>query len=155
MFIGGNSQKGSRNLSFPVYRCRVPWIQKTEFNLNNIIATLSLISISSPANVLRLGLNSAPWMIASISAARVTKSPDYSGGFVCLRRRPDECRSWWASTVRAMPPWRHNLCALRLVRSKTIDLFSTTSLESQESYLTTGMLPYKHSSFFPYFRMAL
>ena len=28
MFIGGNSQKGSRYLSFPVYRCRVPWIQK-------------------------------------------------------------------------------------------------------------------------------
>ena len=45
-----------------------------------------------------------------------------------------------------MRPWRHNLCALRLVRCKTIDLFSTTSLESQESYLTTGKLPYKHSS---------
>ena len=28
MFIGSNSQKGSRYLSFPVYRCRVPWIQK-------------------------------------------------------------------------------------------------------------------------------
>ena len=26
---------------------------------------------------------------------------------------------------------------------------STTSSESQESYLTTGTLPYKHSSFFP------
>ena len=26
--------------------------------------------------------------------------------------------------------------------------FSTTSSESQESYLATGMLPYKHSSFF-------
>ena len=122
---------------------------KTEFNLNNIIATLSLISISSPANVLKLGLNSARWMLACIAAARVTKSPDYTGGFVCLRSRLDECQSWWASTVRAMPPWRHNLYALRLVRSKTIDLFSTTSLESQESYLTTGMLPYKHSSFFP------
>ena len=38
------------------------------------------------------------------------------------------------------------VCTLRLVRCKTIDLFSTTSLESQESYLPTGMLPYKHSS---------
>ena len=47
MFIGGNSQKGSRYLSFPVYRCRVPWIQ----NLLQF-ATLSLISIS-PANVLK------------------------------------------------------------------------------------------------------
>ena len=28
-------------------------------------------------------------------------------------------------------------------------LFHTTLLESQESYLTTGMLPYKHSRFFP------
>ena len=45
MFIGGNSQKGLRYLPFPFYRCRVPWIQN-EFNLN-IIATLSLISISS------------------------------------------------------------------------------------------------------------
>ena len=26
-----------------------------------------------------------------------------------------------------------------------LHVFSTTSLESQESYLTTGMLPYKHS----------
>ena len=32
--------------------------------------------------------------------------------------------------------------ALRLVRCKPIDLFSATSLESQESYLTTRMLPY-------------
>ena len=32
---------------------------KTEFNLNNIIATLSLISISLLANVLKPGLNSA------------------------------------------------------------------------------------------------
>ena len=130
------------SLSRPVYR-------KTDFNLNNITASLSLISISSPANVLKLGLNSARWMLACIAAGHVTKSPDYTSGFVCLRRRLDECQSWWASTLRAMPPWRHNLC------SKTIDLFSTTSLESQESYLTTGMLPYKHSSFFPYFRTAL
>ena len=55
----------------------------------------------------------------------------------------------WVSTLRATRPWRHNLCALPLVRCKTIDPFSTTSSESQESYLTTGMLPYKHSSFFP------
>ena len=41
MLIGG----GLRYLS--VYRCRVPWIQKTDFNLSNIIATLSFISISS------------------------------------------------------------------------------------------------------------
>ena len=44
------------NAAASPYRCRVLWIQKTDFNLNNIIATLSLISISSvknsPANVL-------------------------------------------------------------------------------------------------------
>ena len=51
--------------------------------------------------------------------------------------------------LRATRPWRHNLCALPLVRCKTFDPFSTTSSESQESYLTTGMLPYKYSSFFP------
>ena len=53
----------------------------------------------------------------------------------------------WASTLRATRPWRHNLWALPLVRCKTIDPYSTTSSESQESYLTTVMLPYKHSSF--------
>ena len=58
-------------------------------------------------------------------------------------------QSWWVSTLRATRPWRHNLCALPLFRCKTIDPFSTTSSESQESYLTTGMLPYKHSNFFP------
>ena len=56
-------------------------------------------------------------MNASIVGGRVTKSPNYTGGFV---------------------------------RSKTIDLYSTTSSESQESYPTTGMLPYKHASFLPY-----
>ena len=51
-----------------------------------------------------------------------------------------------SNLIRTMRPWRHNLCALRLVRCKPIDLFSTTSLEFQESYLTTGILPYKHFS---------
>ena len=61
----------------------------------------------------------------------------------------DECQSWWVSTHRATRPWRHNLCTLPLVRCKTIDPSSTTSSESQESYLNPGMLPYKYSSFFP------
>ena len=48
MFIGDNSQKGSRNLSFPPgLSLSRPADTKTDFNLNNIIATLSLISISS------------------------------------------------------------------------------------------------------------
>ena len=47
MFIGGNSQKGSGlSLSRPVDT-------KTDFNLNNIIATLSLISISSVKKKIR------------------------------------------------------------------------------------------------------
>ena len=120
MFIGGNRQKGSRFLSFPVYRCLVD--TKSDFSLNNSIATLSLISISSvrkksPANVLKLDLNSARWMPKLVSI---------------------DAQSYAA--------WRHNLCALRLVRCKPIDLFCTTSLESQESYLTTGMLPCQHFS---------
>ena len=40
-----------------------------------------------------------------------------------------------------------SLRATPLVHCKTFDPFSTTSSESQESYLTAGMLPYKHSSF--------
>ena len=48
--------------------------------------------------------------------------------------------------IKTMRAWRYNLCGLRLVRWQTIDLFSTTSLESKESYLTTGILPYQHIS---------
>ena len=57
MFTGGNSLKGSRYLSFPVYHCCVPWIQKLT-SIWTTLYTLSLISISSvkknsPANVLK------------------------------------------------------------------------------------------------------
>ena len=123
MFIGGNSQKGSRYLSSPPgLSLSRPMDTKPDLNLNNIIATLPLISISLVKKV----------------AGKC--SDTYSNLISTLL---DECQS---SPTR---PWRHNLCALPLVRCKTIDPFSTTSSESQESYLTTGMLPYKHSSFFP------
>ena len=47
IFIGGNSQKESRYLSFlPGLSLSHPVDTKTDFNFNNIIATLSLISIS-------------------------------------------------------------------------------------------------------------
>ena len=97
---------------------------------------------NSPANVFKLGLNSALWMLACVAAERVTKSPDYTGGFVCLWRRLDECQSWWASTLRAMPPWHHNLCALWLVHRK-IDPFPLRHWNlrnltlQQECYLTS------------------
>ena len=60
----------------------------------------------------------------------------------------DECQSWWASTIRDMRPWRYNLCALRLVRCKLpLRHWNLGNLTlQQECYLTTGMLPYKHSS---------
>ena len=51
-----------------------------------------------------------------------------------------------ASTIPTTRASCHNLCALRLVHCKTMDLFSTTSLESQESYLTNISLD--HSRFF-------
>ena len=48
----------------------------------------------------------------------------------------DECQSW-----------RYAALTLQSLRVTIGPLqASTTSLESQESYLTTGMLPYKHSS---------
>ena len=48
MFIGGNSQKGSRYLSFPQgLSLSRPVDTKTDFNLDNIIGSLSLISSSS------------------------------------------------------------------------------------------------------------
>ena len=60
----------------------------------------------------------------------------------------DECQSWWALTIRDMRPWRYNLCALRLVRCKLpLRHWNLRNLTlQQECYLTTGMLPYKHSS---------
>ena len=60
----------------------------------------------------------------------------------------DECQSWWASTIRDMRPWRYNLCTLRLVRVKLpLHHWNLRNLTlQQECYLTTGMLPYKHSS---------
>ena len=99
---------------------------KTDFNLNNIIhvATLSLISISSVKKF-------------------AGKCPDTYSNLISTPLYG--CQSWWVSTLRPTWPWRHNLCVLPLVRCKTIDPFSTTSSESQESYLTTEMLPYKHS----------
>ena len=54
-----------------------------------------------------------------------------------------ECQSWWTSTLRDMRPWRQNLCALRLVRCKTIDLFPLRHWNlrnltlQQECYLTS------------------
>ena len=53
MFIDGNSQKRSRYLSFPVYRCRVPWIQKlnpiwTTFFGNKIRLQMSSNLVSTP-----------------------------------------------------------------------------------------------------------
>ena len=56
----------------------------------------------------------------------------------------DELPGWYGEHMRR---WRHNLCALRLVRWKAIDLFSTASLASQESYLTNMSLD--HLRFFP------
>ena len=48
IFIGGNSQKGSRYLYFPPgLSLSRPVDTKTDRNLNNIIAPLSLISIFS------------------------------------------------------------------------------------------------------------
>ena len=129
VFIGGNSQKGSRYSSFsPGLSLSRPVDTKTDFNLNNIIATLSLICIS---------------LVKQFAG----KSPDTYSNLISTSL--DKCQSWWVSTLRATRPWRHNLCMLPLVRCKTIDPFSTASSETQESYLTTGMLPYKLLSFFP------
>ena len=101
---------------------------KTDFNLNNIIATMPLISISSVKKF-------------------AGKCPQTYSNLISTPQ--DESQSWWVSMLRPKRPWCRNLCALPLVRCKTIDLLFPTSLESQESYLTTGMFPYKHSRLFP------
>ena len=105
IFIGGNSQKGLRYLFFPPgLSLSRPVDTKTDFNLNNNIATLSLISISSVKQF-------------------AGKCPDTYSNLISTPL--DECQSWWATWS-----WRHNLCALPVVRCKTIDPFSTTSSEA-------------------------
>ena len=122
MFIGG----GSRCLSFPVavasrgYKNWLQFEQHFSHCVFNFCFFSKKIRRQMSWHVLKLDLNSAQWLPKLVS-----------------------------STLRAIRPWRHNLCALPLVRCKTIEPYSTTSTESQESYLTTGMLPYKHSSFLP------
>ena len=62
----------------------------------------------------------------------------------------DECQSRCVATLRATRPWRHNLCALPLVRCKTIDPFFSTSFES---YLTKRMLLYTLELFSAFARL--
>ena len=65
----------------------------------------------------------------------------------------DECQSWWASTLRAMPAWRHNLCALRLVERQLTSFplrhWNLRNLTlQQECYLTnTRDFFRQHSTF--------
>ena len=63
-----------------------------------------------------------------------------------------QCPQTWSQlrsmNAKAGEHQRSELCGLDFtisVRCKPIDLFSTTSLESQESYLTSGMLPYNRN----------
>ena len=115
MFIGGNSQKGSRYLSFPGLSLSRPVDTKTGFNLNNIIATLSLISISSVKKfagkcpVTYSNLISTPLDIDAQSYAALTSQS--------LRATIGPLQENW--------PFFHYVNGI------------------------SGMLPYKHSSFFP------
>ena len=125
MFIG----RGSRYLSFPVYRCPARgyknWLQFEQHYSHSVF------------NFYFFGKKKFAGKCLDTYSNLISTSLD-------------GCQSWWVSTPRATRPWRHNLCALPLVRCKTIDpppSPPTTSSESQESYLTTGMLPYKHSTF--------
>ena len=57
MFTGGNSQKGSRYLSFPVYRCRVPliqnWLHFEQHYSRSVFNFYFFGKKNSPANVLK------------------------------------------------------------------------------------------------------
>ena len=79
MFIGG----GSRYLSFPVYRCRVPWIQKLtqiEQHYSHSVFNFHFfgkkIRRQMSWHVLKLDLNSARWMpkLVSIDPALTSQS---------------------------------------------------------------------------------
>ena len=93
-----------------------PMDTKTDFNLNNILATLSLISISS------------------VKKKFAGKCPDTYSNLISTPL--DECQNWRVSTLRATRPLRHNLCALPLVRCKTIDPYVIG---------ISGILPYNRN----------
>ena len=67
IFIGG----GSRYLSFPVYRCRVPWIQKLTSHYSHFVFNFYFfgkkIRRQMSSNVLKLDLNSARWIPKLVS----------------------------------------------------------------------------------------
>ena len=124
---------------------------KTESNLNNIITTLSLISISSVKKF--AGKCPQTWsqlrsMNSSLRCSRMChKIPGLYRRF-CL----SATQARWMPKLVSIDTQSYAALTSQSLRAtigrKTIDLFSNTSLECQESYLTTGMLPYKHSSFF-------
>ena len=123
MFIG----RGSRYLSFPVYRCPARgyknWLQFEQHYSHSVFNFYFFgknIHRQMSWHVLKLDLNSAQWMpkLMSIDAQRYPALTSQS-----LRATIGALQDNWP--------------------------LSTTSSESQESYLTTGMLPYNHSSFFP------
>ena len=129
---------------------------KTESNLNNIITILSLISISSVKKF--AGKCPQIWsqlrsMNSSLRCSRTChKIPGLYRRF-CL----SATHARWMPKLKSIDTQSYAALTSQSLRAtigrKTIELFSTMSLECQESYLTTGMLPYKHSSFFPCFRM--
>ena len=108
---GGNSQKGSRYFILSGLSLLRPVDTKTDFNLNNIIATPPLISIS------------------------------------LVKKFTGKCPQTWSQLCSMNAKVSiHAQSYAALVYCKPINVFSTMSLESQESYLTRGMVPYKHFS---------
>ena len=74
------------------------------------------------------------------------KCPDTYSTWSQLRSMDAKAR---VSTLRATRPWRRNLCALPLVRCKTIDPVSTTSSEPYNRNVTLQTL----ELFFEYVRL--
>ena len=118
---------------------------------STLLARWPIVELASSINI-------AQWHLTKVHSRRIGKQ-------IKLTKAGE---NYVVSTIRTTWAGCHNLCALQLVCCKTIDLFSTTSLESQESSLTTVIIPYNrnvalhmsldHSTFFPsaqYFHMAL
>ena len=94
---------------------------KTDFNLNKIIATLSLISISS----VKKFAGKCPQTYSNLISTPL-----------------DESQSWWASMLRAKRLWRRNPCTLPLSVARQLASYSLRHWNlrnltlQQECYLT-------------------
>ena len=142
MFIGGNNQKGSRYLSFPVYQFRVLWIQKL-----TSVDQFRYIKIQSQT----IDLSTRLWWIINPTNSVFIPQMSLMAKLVSIGNQ-NHAALTSQSLLATIGPLKNDWPLFHYV----------TSLESQESHLTNVSylinMSLDHSIFFSptqYFRTAL